>query len=174
MANWDAKLAGLSASEAQAYLDRLVAEGPARIEELRAEAPVELDLTPESLLPLWEWALGRFRPVGGDDDGELPFWADGLDWDGQRLDAGSLRLVDRIAHYLAAVYLANVPGARWALETDARLASFRQPMLEPGGLEPHVVTLSTAETTVFAPEFGEVNRDPDRLLFRYRRWAERG
>ena len=106
----------LSDEEAQRRFDELTSSSPERVAWLRREVGDVLDLTPESLVPLWEWFVRR-EGARSDRGGELPAWyePDPPELASQRLSPATLRDVDAMAHYLAEVFLHNVPGAAWGI-----------------------------------------------------------
>lgn len=106
----------LSDEEAQRCFDELTSSSPERVASLRREVGDVLDLTPESLVSLWEWFVGR-EGARGDRGGELPAWyePDPPELASQRLSPATLRDVDAIGLYLAEVFLRNVPGAAWGM-----------------------------------------------------------
>ncbi len=61
----------LSDEEAQLRFEELTSSSPERVAWLRQEVGDVLDLTPESLVPLWEWFVRR-EGARKDRDGELP------------------------------------------------------------------------------------------------------
>lgn len=125
--------------EAAGLLATFLARTPARLDELRAEAadsggppPGSLDLSTDSLGPLWEWAAPRFAwrpgyapppfglpgprvdPHAVEPAATLPEWFDpDLHWN--RLSLQSVWLVDGLARYLGECLLREVPGARWTV-----------------------------------------------------------
>jgi len=126
--------------EAKALLETFVARTPQRLEEFRAQvaasgglAAAEPDLTPASLVPLWEWAAPRFTwragytpPPDGEPgdrypkgplepDDELPEWFDARAGDSWRFSAQTLWLSDGLARYLGECLVAHVPGTRWTV-----------------------------------------------------------
>ena len=106
----------LSDEEAQRRFDELTSSSPERVAWLRREVGDVLDLTPESLVPLWEWFVGR-EGARADRGGELPAWyePDPPELAAQRLSPATLRDVDAIALYFAEVLLDNVAEARWGI-----------------------------------------------------------
>ena len=107
----------LSNEETKAYFASYTAAVPDRVARLRPEVGEEaLDLSPESLVPVWAWFLGR-REAGRAQDGDVPGWyePDPPELAAQRLPPDVLSDVDLIAAYFASVLLENVSGAEWAV-----------------------------------------------------------
>lgn len=129
----------MTTQEAKAFLATFIDGTPERIDELRTQCatsggptPDVLDLSPESLDPLWEWARRRLswregyvpplhgRPGPTEPPGELetldqlPEWFNPLlgDW---RFSAPTLWLIDGMARYLGETLISNVAGARWTV-----------------------------------------------------------
>lgn len=124
--------------EAEEYLRRYLATAEPRLAWLREESartggptPDQLDYSRDSLVPLWEWAIGQFRLRPADapldfvdlgrqgryyrpHDADLPMWfgrravqaPDG--WSDE-----TLALIDGLIYYLAETVLRAVPGAKW-------------------------------------------------------------
>lgn len=128
----------MSRPEARAFLERFLAETPGRLQALREQcsstggpSAQSLDLTPDSLDPLWSWAAPRLAwrdgyqsPPPGEPGGrvpldqlepedQLPSWFDPVVSGWARWSAESLWLLDGLARYLGETVLASVPGARW-------------------------------------------------------------
>ena len=82
-----------------------------------------LDLSPESLVPVWEWFLGR-REAGGAQDGGVLGWyePDPPELAAERLPPDVLSDIDLIAAYFASVLLRERLGGgvgdRTAAEAD--------------------------------------------------------
>ena len=116
----------MTPAQARALLGTFVENTPRRIAGLREHcatsggpAADELDLGPDSLDALWEWAVPRLswrdgyvpppldapgprHPAGPlEPEDELPEWFDPRVLDGWRLSASTVWLVDGLARYLA-------------------------------------------------------------------------
>jgi hypothetical protein len=111
-------------TEAEDYLKRYLAAREPRLRwltELAARTggptPQQLDFGRESLVPLWEWAIGRFRVRGEDrvvDPARVPMWYGRSPapaaywWSDETLD-----LIDAVAYYFGECLRRAVPGAQW-------------------------------------------------------------
>ena len=145
------RLEAMSAAELDGYFPGFPAANAARAEEFArrvagAGGP-KLDYTEESLLPLWEWALGRL----GED-----------------------ALVDGLGAYLSEVALRNVPGARWVLwRDDVNSVDDNLPLVELYGREDRAENfLRNASNTLSLARRGVRGLEPDALLKVYRRWTK--
>jgi hypothetical protein len=150
-----------AAAEAEEFLRRYVATAPAALQWLRERSaatggptPDELDFSRDSLVPLFEWAIGQFRLRPGDqptdfvDKGDLgryyqprggrqPIWfgRTGLHaphwWDDD-----TLALIDALTFYFAESVMRVVPGARWEVGRHPELKRWvheNQPVLTGAG-----------------------------------------
>lgn len=145
-------------AEAEEYLARYLAGSEPRLRWLREEAartggptPDQLDFSRDSLVPLWTWAIGRFRLRPEDDPldlveqglgryymprtGTVPMWY------GRRpiqaphaWSDDTLALIDGLVYYLAECLLRAVPGARWQVfhATERNHVDEGQPVLTGG------------------------------------------
>jgi hypothetical protein len=164
----------LSDEEAQRSLDELTASSPERVALLRREVGDVLDLTPDSLVPLWEWFVRRER-ARSDRGGELPSWyaPDPPELASQRLSPATLRDVDAIGLYLAEVFLQNVPGAAWGigkLPKRMRYAHQNKPVVkldDDQDVDPIGIAYGGAVKVALMGEGAE----PDALLKVYRAWV---
>lgn len=164
----------LSDEEAQRRFDELTSSSPERVAWLRREVGDALDLSPESLVPLWEWFVRR-EAARRDRDGELPSWyePDPPELASQRLSPATLRDVDAIALYLAEIFLRNVPGAAWAigkLPKKMKYAHQNKPVVkieDDQDVNPIGIVYGNA---VRVGLMGEGN-EPDTLLEAYRAWV---
>ncbi len=111
----------LSKQEAEAYRAQFVDETPSALEWLSSEWAAsgrdiaELDFSPASLTPLWEWARTRVRPrAEGEPLTAAPSWT-GETKLHRRLSNDTLRVLDATARYFAEVILRNVPGTTWSV-----------------------------------------------------------
>jgi hypothetical protein len=149
------RISPAEAREGEEYLGRFVANTEARLRWLRDEAaatggptPEQLDFSRESLVPLWSWAVGRFRPRPKDapldfieeDDGaryyrprdaRLPMWygrrlASPYLWSDETLD-----LIDAVIYYVAECLIRAAPGVHWEVFHSAtpRHLHENQPLL---------------------------------------------
>lgn len=127
-----------AAQEAKEYLGHYLAAAPASLQRLRERSAAtggpthdQLDFGRDSLVPLFEWAMGQFNlrpedePKEFVDAGELgrfyrpkggqqPMWygRTGLtapDW----WDDDTLALIDALTYYFAEAVIRAVPGAHW-------------------------------------------------------------
>lgn len=115
----------MTKTEAEAFLQRWLGEGPGRLAWLRetvasSGGPAHLDGTGTSLGPLWAWARTHFawrNPDQPVDQGRLPAWfhhPSGVGYN--RFDDHTLWLIDAIARYWADVLItAGAPGLRWGV-----------------------------------------------------------
>ncbi len=115
-------------TEAEDFFKAFVSAGPARLAwfatEVRERGGPALDGSVASLGPLWAW----MRTVGLRESpaaGELPVWADGEIVAGWGYDGETLRLLDGLIHYVAAVYRREL-GVGWELKTDDPGHAFHQ------------------------------------------------
>lgn len=164
----------LSDEEAQLRFEELTSSSPERVAWLREEVGDVLDLSPESLEPLWKWFVRRegARTVRG---GELPAWyePDPPELASQRLSPATLRDVDAVALYLAEVFLHNVPGAAWGigkLPEKMRYANQNKPVVKLADgqdVNPVGIVYGNAVRVALMGE----GTDPDTLLSAYRAWA---
>lgn len=172
----------LSAGEAEAYLGDRLETAPERLAALRREvaatggpAEEELDASPESLVPLWEWFLRREEGRGSEArGGPLPDWyePDPPELAGERLSSATLHDLDGIATYLPEVFLRELPESEWLVgdaPKAARYVAQGKPVLRlPRGdeLDPIGVAYTLGVRVAL---FGEA-REPDALLSTYRAW----
>lgn len=164
----------LSDEEAQRRFDELTSSSPERVAWLRGEVGDVLDLSPESLVPLWEWFVRR-EGSRSDRGGELPSWyePDPPELAAQRLSPATLRDVDAVALYLAEVFLHNVPGAAWGigkLPKQLKYAHQNKPVVkldDEQDVNPVGIVYGNAVRAVLLGETTE----PDSLLAAYRAWV---
>jgi hypothetical protein len=111
-------------TEAEEYLRRYLAAREPRLrwmidlaDRSGGPAPQHLDFSRESLVPLWEWAIGLFRLRGQDamvDPTRVPMWYGRSPapaaywWSDETLD-----LIDAVVYYFGECLRRAVPGARW-------------------------------------------------------------
>lgn len=172
----------LSADEAEAYLRGRLAGAPERLTAFRREVAAtggpgedELDGSPESLVPLWEWFLRR-EATREERGGPLPDWyePDPPELAGERLSPATLRDLDGIATYLPEVVLRELPESEWVVGDAPRSAGYvaqGKPVLRlPRGdeLDPVGVAYTLGVRVAL---FGEA-REPDALLSTLRAWLE--
>lgn len=127
--------------EASAFLERFLAEMPARMEWLTrlcqdtgGTRESELDYSAASLNAVWAWAAPRlawrrgyeaptsrgdlrpqFNPDDLEDPDDLPCWFHHPSGQGlARFSADTLWLIDALGRYLGESVIKSVPGARWA------------------------------------------------------------
>ena len=128
--------AQLTATQAAAALDEFLEERPAALRhlELAVGDAVELDRSVESLGPLWVWVKERLR-LG--PSGAQPSWSRLGLGEHERLDEGSLRLLDGLISYVIDIVTRTVPQARWEVATNPnpQFLHQNQPMLKAGGWE---------------------------------------
>ncbi|HEX4929713.1 MAG TPA: hypothetical protein VFV62_03315 [Gaiellaceae bacterium] len=164
----------LSDEEAQRRFDELTSSSPERVAWVRREVGDVLDLTPESLVPLWEWFMRR-EASRSDRGGELPAWyePDPPELAPQRLSPATLRDVDAMAHYLAEVFLHNVPGAAWGigkLPKKMKYAHQNKPVVKLGDDQDANPVGMVYGNAVRVALMGETT-PPDTLLAAYRAWV---
>jgi hypothetical protein len=164
----------LSDEEAQRRFDELTSSSPERVAWLREEVGDALDLTPESLVPLWEWFVRR-EESRSDRGGELPAWyePDPPELASQRLSPATLRDVDAMAHYLAEVFLHNVPGAAWGigkLPAKMKYAHQNKPVVKLDDDQDANPVGMVFGNAVRVGVMGE-GKEPDTLLAAYRAWV---
>lgn len=164
----------LSDEEAQRRFDELTSSSPERVAWLRQEVGDVLDLSPESLVPLWEWFVRR-EGARRDRDGELPSWyePDPPELASQRLSPATLRDVDAIGLYLAEVFLHNVPGAAWGigkLPKRMKYAHQNKPVVKLEN-EQDVNTIGIAYGNAVRVGLMGEGSEPDTLLQAYRAWV---
>lgn len=165
----------LSDEEVQRRFEELTTAVPDRVARLRREVGEALDLSPESLVPLWEWFLAREAARGGDRGGELPSWyePDPPELASQRLAPATLRDVDAVALTFAEVLLRNVPGAAWGigkLPERMRYAHQNKPVVKlqhDQDVDPVGIVYGNAVRVVLLGEPAE----PGALLEAYRAWV---
>ena len=164
----------LSDEEAQRRFDELTSSSPERVAWLRREVGDVLDLTPESLVPLWEWFVRR-EGARSDRGGELPSWyePDPPELAAQRLSPATLRDVDALALYFAEVLLHNVPEAGWGigkLPKRMKYAHQNKPVVklaDDQDVNPVAIVYGNAVRVALMGEGSE----PDTLLAAYRAWV---
>ncbi|GAA3239080.1 hypothetical protein GCM10010532_078700 [Dactylosporangium siamense] len=116
---------------AERYLREYLSSAGPRLAWLRDQADGPLDFSRDSLVPLWSWAVTRFKPRPADAptdfvvadarnrysvprDADLPMWFGRTalqapaHWDDE-----SLAIIDAIVYYLAECLLRAVPVSRW-------------------------------------------------------------
>jgi hypothetical protein len=128
------------AAQDEEYLRRYLAAAQPRLTWLRERSsanggptPDELDLSRDSLVPLWEWAIGQFRkrpeqdPLDLVDHGSsgryhLPRGSNLPMWFGRRpiqaphwWSDETLALLDALIYYLAEAVRHAVPGTTWEI-----------------------------------------------------------
>jgi hypothetical protein len=167
---------GLGDAEAEAFFEDYVASATARLEAFRREVaatggPSErsLDGSPESLIGLWRWFVGRPR----EDGGELPAWYE-PDAPGApgALAPSTVRDADGLALYLASVFMRELPGFEWGLGKLPRRKKYvsqNKPVLKRGDVD--IDTLQVAFVLAQRRELGR-DTDDEALLRTYRAWAE--
>lgn len=164
----------LSDEEAQRRFDELTSSSPERVAWLRGEVGDALDLSPESLVPLWEWFVRR-EQGRRDRGGELPAWyePDPPELASQRLSPATLRDVDAIGLYLAEVFLRNVPGAAWGiakLPKRMRYAYQNKPVVKLED-DQDVDTIGIAYGGAVKVALMDEGTEPDALLKVFRAWV---
>jgi len=172
----------LSADEAEEYLRERLAGAPERLAAFRRGVVAtggpgrdELDGSPESLVPLWEWFLHR-EAAREERGGPLPDWyePDPPELAGERLSPATLRDLDGIATYLPEVALRELPESEWVVGDAPRAAGYvaqGKPVLRlPRGdeLDPVAVAYTLGVRVAL---FGEA-REPDALLSTFRAWLQ--
>ncbi|GAA1913918.1 hypothetical protein [Nocardioides marmoribigeumensis] len=128
--------ADLTEQQAAAALEEFLEERPAALRHLVLAVgdAVELDHSVRSLEPLWVWVKERLR-LG--PPGQQPSWSRlGLGGH-ERLDAGSLQLLDGLISYVVDIVAIAVPEATWEVATDPhpKFLHKNQPMLRAGAWE---------------------------------------
>lgn len=164
----------LSDEEAQRRFDELTSSSPERVAWLRGEVGDALDLSPESLVPLWEWFVRR-EHARSDRSGKLPSWyePDPPELASQRLSPATLRDVDAIGLYLAEVFLRNVPGAAWGiakLPKRMRYAHQNKPVVKLDD-DQDVDTIGIAYGGAVKVALMGEGSEPDALLQVFRAWV---
>ncbi|GIM64751.1 hypothetical protein Pve01_84080 [Planomonospora venezuelensis] len=128
--------AHLTEQEAAAALEEFLGERPAAMRhlELAVSDAVELDRSVESLGPLWVWMKERLR-LG--PSGQQPSWSRLGLGEHERLDEGSLRLLDGLISYVIDIVTSGAPDATWEVATDPhpQFLHQNQPMLRAGAWE---------------------------------------
>lgn len=129
--------------EAKAFFDQYVQLADERLTLLKQRfrncgggTGNELDFTPESLVPLWRWAMGQFGKREHTAEElehimSLPDWFRQEQMARKRLSEGSLVLIIDIAYYFAEVFIRNHPGVHWIINRTKvkRLYGGNQPVL---------------------------------------------
>jgi hypothetical protein len=165
----------LSDDEAEAYFASYTEAVPARVAQLRREVGEEaLDLSPDSLVPAWEWFLGR-REAGSLQNGDVPSWyePDPPELAAQRLPPDALADIDLLAAYFASVLLENVEGAEWVigrLPERMQYEAQNKPLVklpEAGEADPVAVAYSSAVRVVLLG----AEHDPNELRAAYDAWV---
>jgi hypothetical protein len=123
-----------SDANATEFLERYVSASAARLQWLRDLAagtggPRQWDYSRESLVPLWAWAITRFRLRGADEDvepGRVPMWygrepAPAPHWWSDE----TLALIDALAYYFGECLLRAIPGSRWEVGHKEDVATWR-------------------------------------------------
>jgi hypothetical protein len=128
----------MSAEQAKAHLATFLSETPASLAALRESvaegglAPERLDLSVESLDPLWRWVIGRvswrdgYRPPRSsaeppapidqstvESDEMLPFWFRSNPAQWSTFSFETLWTTDRLGRYMGEVLVARAPTAKW-------------------------------------------------------------
>lgn len=181
-------LSELRDNEANAFFEIYVGRAESRraafreeVAEMGGPSRVELDESPQSLVPLWEWTVGRIEhwqaeplvtewpllPHGP----PLPPWylPDPPETAGQRLRPQALWDVDGLAYELAAVLQRAAPELRWVLGRRPRSMAYayqNHPVLEGYGIdiEPRTLCYGLAVRV----QLMGAGREPDRLLRTFR------
>ena len=164
----------LSDEEAQRAFDELTSSSSERVAWLRGEVGDALDLTPESLVALWEWYVRR-EGARRDRGGDLPAWyrPDPPELAPKRLAPATLRDVDAMGHYLAQVFVRNVPGAAWGiakLPKRMRYAHQNKPVVKLDD-DQDVDTIGIAYGGAVKVALMGEGSEPDALLNVYRAWV---
>ena len=170
----------LSADEAEAYLRERLDLAPERLAAFRREVAAsggpgedELDGSPESLVPLWEWFVRR-ESARSERGGPLPDWyePDPPELAGERLSPATLRDLDGIATYLPEVILRELPESEWIVGDAPEAAQYvaqGKPVLRlPRGDE--LDPVGVAYTLGVRVALFDEGREPDALLSTYRAW----
>jgi hypothetical protein len=159
----------LGDAEAEAFFEAYVARAQGRLDEFRAEVSasggLQLDGTPESLVPLWAWFVARPHEA----DGELPPWyePDPPEVADERLPAGALRDVDGIALYLALVF-GDLPWGIGHEPPQRRYVSQNKPVLKADGYD--IDVLQVAYNIAMRTLIGR-DTDDEALLRAFRAWT---
>lgn len=143
------EFASMTTADARGYLERFTAEMQPALQRLADHATAtggpsadELDLSPASLDPLWEWAVHRLAWRSGyvapepgrpgpriaaaeiEPADQLPSWFHHPSAAGYaRFSAATLWLVDGLGRYLGATVVRTLPGTNWAVG-DSRVAGY--------------------------------------------------
>ena len=169
--------------EADAFFERFATRIPRRLDEFRREVEAtggpgaqELDGSPDSLVPIWEWFVARNE--GGrarGQDAELPPWyePDPPEVAAERVPPATLRDADGVALYLAEVFKRGLPGLEWGVARMPRrmlYESQNRPVLtgEPGDVD----VISVAYVMSLKVVLDGKDTDPEALLRTYRAWVE--
>lgn len=168
--------------EAQKHLEALETSLSRRLEWMRAHVAggrgPDLDASPESLVPLWNWVLAQDHDVDAprSADEDIPPW---LEFDAgfcSRLGPRLLALTDGLIAYFAEVASHDLPGARWTVGSAPKSTNYIDQnapvLLLPGGAHMNPVRMVTVAVVSAIVENNERRRDPEVLLRAYRRWAE--
>lgn len=93
-----------------------------------------LDYSPESLIPLWQWARAIIHQAPTPPDlAELPIWyGPELIYSHHRGGAlhftkESAQIIDSVAYYLGEVFIRNVEGIKWDINPFPRSYYFFDP-----------------------------------------------
>ena len=128
--------AHLTEQQAAAALEEFLEERPAALRHLERAVgdAVELDRSVEGLGPLWVWVKKRLQ-LG--PSGQQPSWSRLGLGEHERLDEGSLRLLDGLISYVIEIVTSAAPDATWEVATDPhpQFLHQNQPMLRAGAWE---------------------------------------
>jgi hypothetical protein len=167
----------LGDAEAEAFFDAYVARAEPRLAEFRREvattggpSEAELDGSPDSLVGLWRWFVGR----APDRSGEPPPWyeSDPPEAAPERLSAGTLRDVDGVALYLARAFrraLGELPWGIGRMPARKRYVSQNKPVLKGDGYD--IDVLQVAYTLAMRAAGGR-DTDDEALLRAFQAWVE--
>jgi hypothetical protein len=175
----------LSDEEAEAAVEAFAKRMPGRLEEFRRQVAAEagpdpnmLDVSPESLVPLWGWFVELARAVDSGKrrapgwDGSPPWYAPDPPNIDRPLPDWTAWVIDGLAYYWAATFQRSYPEMHWELGNwPKRLHVVEQnhPMLRGHGIQ--MSPLHLMDVKVSGVIKGGVDHEPDALLRLYRRWA---
>ena len=114
----------ITKENAKEFFDTYMANKEAALDSLAHDVNLEgleLDFSPESLTPLWQWAQCRYQY--GDEHpsiDKVPIWyyperVNNRHFGGAPLTIEAAKVQDQVAYYFAEVVVRNLPEMKWGL-----------------------------------------------------------
>lgn len=174
----------MSKKEAKIHFDWYVSEIPNRIQMLKdafefdGGNPRLLDLTPKSLILLWQWFIPQVSTVSKTQEEleaemrKVPDWLkEEVARNTQKLSIGTLAIAMDIAIYFAEVFVNHYENVNWGLLLKPKNhAEYHQPVLFGFGKKEEMNPRGVIYTLTLRAVRGET--ESDSLYEMYRIWEE--